>query len=387
MTSSVLATLEANGASLLLTLVPDPERRAPAMARAMGYAISHVGTDPPAALRDRFGALARSLASLGDAAAGEGDALPRIARACRAAIPGARLVVKRRFPSNQRAPQWPVTMRSGAPTEAGRGVWPFDAELAGLRIGRRTLLLREALTLAGAEADAAWLRSQGVATRVVASEDPLGSQRIYGAFDRATLDVAAARHADACRVHDGWADAARWMGEALGYPRCCVERFAAARKRDDVTMFLDLLPPLPHGPASPLSVWLDGALALVSHAPCSLECAATLDLAAAVLAEIERGSPGFEGRWRSLAARVHALDEAGRAFAIDASGDLGATGALRVIDAVELRPPAGADLSEIVAPAIALAGAELRLDRGILVAPSAPGWTAALVADHRGERA
>ena len=414
MKSSVIATLEVAGASVALAFVPDPE--APAMARALGYAISHVGTDPPDPIRRHFAALTRSLASLGDAPTPESDALPRIARACRSAIPGARLVVRRRFPADQRAPRWPATMRSGAPCAAGRDVWPFDAELAGLLIGRRKLLLRESLTLADAESDAAWLASHGVASRIVGganahrsasgarmasaggtpvpdaartastatSAEGLGSQRIYASLDPSILADAAAIHEDACRVHDGWAEAARWMGDALGYPACCVRTFARARKRDDVTMFLDLLPPLPHPPASPFTVWLDGALALISHAPCSLECEATLDLAAAVLAELDRASPGFSARWRALAARVHALGADGRMFALAAEGDLVATGTLRVLDAVEITPPLASDRSPLVTPVAPLQGATLHLDRGYLVAPTVPGWTAALVADHRG---
>jgi len=425
MKSSVIATLEVSGEGVALAFVPDPEARAPAMARALGYAITHVGTDPPESLRRHFSSLTRALATLGDAPAPESDALPRIARACRSAIPGARLVVRRRFPADQRAPRWPATLRSGAPRESGHGLWPYDAELAGLLIGRRKLLLRESLTLADAESDAAWLASHGVAARIVGaanarrsddsgripvgakeaepsirsgtsanaeeddaapppSADPGGTQRVYASLDRSILEDAAAIHQDACRVHDGWADAARWMGDALGYPRCCVETFSRARKRDDVTMFLDLLPPLPHPPAPPYSLWLDGALALISHAPCSLECPATLDLATSVLAELDRQTPGFASRWRSLAARVHAMTAEGRVFAIAAEGDLTKTGALRVLEAMEIRPPTSGDLSTILAPFEPLAGAALHLDRGYLTAPGLPDWTAALVADHRG---
>lgn len=419
----MIATLDVSGEGVALAFVPDPEARAPAMARALGYAITHVGTDPPESLRRHFSSLTRALASLGDAPAPESDALPRIARACRSAIPGARLIVRRRFPADQRAPLWPATLRSGAPREPGHDLWPYDAELAGLLIGRRKLLLRESLTLADAESDAAWLASHGVATRIVgtassrrsedsdrvpggakgaepattsdanAKEDDAapppsassgGTQRVYASLDRSILEDAPAIHQDACRVHDGWAGAARFMGDALGYPRCCVETFSRARKRDDVTMFLDLLPPLPHPPAPPYSLWLDGALALISHAPCSLECPATLDLATSVLAELDRQTPGFASRWRALAARVHAMTAEGRVFAIAAEGDLAKTGVLRVLEAVELRPPTSGDLSTILAPFEPLTGADLHLDRGYLTAPGFPDWTAALVADHRG---
>ena len=395
MRSSLTATLFALETSVDLTLVADPEGTRRAMARAHGYAISHLATELPEPIRRRVAEVVRALDTLGYAIVPEEEALPRIARALRAAIPGARLVVKRRFFADQRAPAWPASMRSGAPREDGGSVWPFDAELAGLLLGRRTLLLREGMTAARADADAAWLASHGVATRIVdaqesldskaigASHERVDSKRIYGAVDPRVLEVAAERHADACREHEGWADAARWMGRALGYPACCVESFVRARKRDDATMFLEGIPPLGHAPASPLTVWLDGALALVSHAPCSLGCAASIDLARAVLDAIEGRSPGFSMRWRALAARVHALTEDGRAFAIDAEGDLAREGTLRVRDAIELSPPKEGDRPDVVPARELPAGAELRVDRGWLIAPGT-GWTATFVADHRG---
>lgn len=384
---SVFATLRVGDAGVLIALVPDPGRRERAMAHALGYAISHLTAEPPEPIRRGLGALARTLGALGDEPTDERTALERIARACAAAIPGARLVAQRRLPPDQRAPRWPGTLRSGAPREEGGGIWPYDAELAGLLTGRRELLLRESLTQVQAEADARWLSDHGVIVRHVAPAGPDGSQRVFGALDAPILEEAAARHSAACREHDGWASAARWMGEVLGYPRCCVEAFLRVRRRDDVTLFVERLPPLPHLPAPPLSVWLDGALALVSHAPCSLRCAASEELAAALLAELDRRSPGFAGRWRALAARIHAVTADGRTFAIAAEGDLVAGGAVRVVDAVELVPPEEGDFSRVARPARALAGAELRVERGLLVAPSLHDWTATLVADHRGEDA
>ena len=384
MKSSVVATLMAGEARVDLALVPDPERRARAMAHALGYAISHLATEPPEPIRGRLGALRNALDALGDTETDEGAALPQIARACRAAIPGARMVIRRRFPADQRAPLWPASMRSGAPSEAGHGVWPYDAELAGLLLGRRRLLLREALAEARADADVTWLASHGVATLVVDAPDPGGSMRIYGSLDASMLEEAAAMHAAACREHDGWAQAALWMGDALGYPKCCAEVFARARKRDDVTMFLELLPPLPHAPASPLTVWLDGALALVSHAPCSLACVASVDLARAVLGELERKTVGFAAKWRALAERIHAVTADGRVFAIAAEGDLVTEGAVRVIDAIELVPLVKGSGAVVKGAEAIRPGDELRVERGWLVGPANSGWTGTFVADHRG---
>lgn len=379
---AVYAELRLGPDSALLALVPDPARVHRALAHALGYAISHLEDEPPEAIRRALGPLRERLEKLGGEESDERSALERIARTCAAAIPGARLAIVRRLPVDQRAPLPPVALRSGRPPAEGPGIWPFDAELAGLRVGRRRLLLRESMSAHAAERDAAWLTSQGVAVRRVEREArPL----LYAALDASSLEEAASRHADACREHAGWRDAVAWMGDALGYPRCCVEAFARVRRRDDVTLFAERLPPLPSPPASPLNVWLAGALALVSHGPCSLACAPTEALAAAVLAELDRATPGFAARWRALASRVHAVSADGRAFALAATGDLVRDGVLHVDDALELTSVAdGEDVARVAAPFPALAGAELRVERGVLVAPAAPDWVATLVADHRG---
>jgi hypothetical protein len=384
MKSTVFATLRVGDASVLIALVPDPEGRERAMTRALGYAISHLTIEPPEPIRRGLGALGRTLGALGDGETDERTALERIARACAAAIPGARLVAQRRLPVDQRAPRWPCALRSGAPSEEGHRIWPYDAELAGLLIGRRRLLLREALDPSLADADARWLAEHGVAVRRIGPEPTGGPQRIFGSLDAAFLEEAVAQHTAACSDLEGWAAAARWMGEALGYPRCCVDVFTRVRRRDDVTLFVERIPPLPHPPAPPLTVWLDGAIALVSHAPCSLGCAASRGLAAALLAELDRRSPGFAERWRTIAARLHAVTADGRTFALAAEGDLVTDGAARVRGAIELTPPEGRDLAGVVRPARELAGAELRVERGLLVAPAVDGWTATFVADHRG---
>lgn len=56
--------------------------------------------------------------------------------------------------------------------------------------------------------------------------------------------------------------------------------------------------------------------------PCGLGCAATRDLAAAVLAALDAATPGFAARWRDLAARVQVIDHRGRSLALTGAGDL-----------------------------------------------------------------
>jgi hypothetical protein len=386
MRCSVVATLSAGEARATWTLAPDPERKARAFAHALGWSVAHLDAQLPEPFRARASALQRALSALGDTPTDEPTALPRIARAMASAIPGAKLVVRRRLPIDQRAPRWPVTIRSGAPSDAGRGIWPYDAELGGLLLGRRRLILRESLSLALAERDAAWLASRGVLVRhgPTSVGDPIGPQRLFASMEPAILDEAPSRHAEACSADERFMGGARWMGAMLGYPSCCVERFVRVRARDDVTLFAELNPPLPHAPMSPLVGWLDGALALISYAPCSPTCGETRALAQALLDEIERRSEGFSDRWRALARRVHALTEDGRLLAFEAEGDLVNEGAIRVGHAVELTPPEGDDLSRLATARDDLEGKELRIERGFLVAPEVPGFMATIVADHRG---
>ena len=377
MEATLFTSLVMGETSVTLLLTPDPERRAPALAHALGFAISHLDEDLPELVRQRLGPLRDSFTALGDGATDERSALERLARSCRATIPGARLVLRRRVPVGQRAPHWPLALHSGAPSEAGSGIWPFDHELMALLLDRRRVVLREATSVERADADAAWLASHGLAVRRGAHH------RVFASMHEDRLEEAIERHERSRAKDEGFRDSARWMGEALGYPPCCVETFVRARTRDDVTLAAELLPALGCAPATPLTLWLDGALALISHAPCSLECEPTRELAAAVLGELERRTPGFEGRWTSRARRLHVLDPSGRCFALDADGDLGSDGRLWVRGALELSPPKGDDLSSVCLPAADLEG-EVRVERGWLVAPARPGWRGTLVADHRG---
>ncbi|MFN8641309.1 MAG: hypothetical protein U0802_06490 [Candidatus Binatia bacterium] len=66
----------------------------------------------------------------------------------------------------------------------------------------------------------------------------------------------------------------RWSA-LLGYPPCCAARFARVVGQNDSTLAWALLG-LPHPPASPLTQWLQPGLALLSHAPCDLGCAASV---------------------------------------------------------------------------------------------------------------
>lgn len=346
----VLLALEAAGGRLLLKLTQDTEGRAPALARGLGHTLAYLERPLPEALRGPVLDLGRAFGGLGGRPTPTGEAIAALERLARAG--GATVRVHRAVPVGFRAPHWPVSLRSGAP-RAG-SLWPYDAELAGFALGRRRLTLREGLDEARAAADAAWLERRGLVTRRVGAT-------LVGAADAATLDEAESLLPRVGARGEEGRDAERRLGGALGYPGCCVEAFVRLADRDDASLFAALLPAPPR-PLPARGVWLSGAVTLISHAPCAPDCAATLALAAAVLAELERRHPGFAARWEELARRVHVLDARGRCLALRLRDG-------RVVEATELVP---ADPPDVARPAPDVVGVALE---------ALPG-RAVLVADH-----
>jgi hypothetical protein len=109
------------------------------------------------------------------------------------------------------------------------------------------------------------------------------------AADEATL----AEVRDAQRGHrsgDG-GDPAAIMGALMGYPACCVRAFAAQADRGDNLQNERLT--LRRAPAATLHPLLNrlAHLRLVSHHPCSGDCAASVAVAEAVLARLAAMSP------------------------------------------------------------------------------------------------
>lgn len=367
-------------ARLLLRFRPD-DGKVKALAFAAGFGLAYLDASPPTSMRDRLGELAAAFVRAGEGRSGEDDAMRAVERAVVEVFPHAKTKVLRRVPVDQRVPRWPVSMRSGEPDPKRGRLWPFDAETTGMQIGTRKLMLREWLDEVDAQADARWLESHGLVVARLGDRPESGPVALLAAFDRATIDEARKAHRDASAPSDRWQDAARRMGELLGYPRCCVEAFVRVRLRDDLSMFADLLPPIGSAPSSPLAGWLVGATTSISHAPCAADCAPTLALARSVLDALDRGSPGFCGIWERLARRVHAIDVDGRCFALDVDDD-------RVVDAVELVPPARGDRSfdDVVRPTPRLKGATLRVVEHRLVADveGEERWSASLVCDQRG---
>jgi hypothetical protein len=332
------------GRAAILRVEEDRGQRA--LARAGGWALSYSG-ELPRALREvvlavgaRFGALREM-----------GDATARLREIAEAVAPGARLEVA--DGGMRRLPRWPSTLRTGiAPLEGGE-IWPFDAELAGLELDARRLIKRECFDAASAARDRAWLESHALPVREVAPGV------LFAARDARSLGDEIDRAEEG--VARGDADAAAWLGRALGYPECCIERFTSIAARDDASLVARLLPPVARSPASPLSQWLNQPLTIVSHVPCALDCAATLALGASLLERLDARTPGWAAAWERLARRIQIVDEEGRCLALDAEGDV-------VRSAIELRLPRGPEPKGIAHDVPELAGARVSSLRAFAIA-------------------
>lgn len=268
----------------LLRLERDPNHQRPALAHLDGWALSHFGPSTEAL---------RELSHL--LRAGQGEPLPRLLSV------GASLV--RVFVVEPKLPRWSEVHRIGEPAP----LLPFDPEVVGLRLGLRRIAKRDELDDATAKQVEAWWHSQGLRTRRV-------DHCVFGALEETHLDDAE-QWQRALATDE--VTASRALGQALGYPSCCVDAYVALGSNDDVALACQLLPwDMP--PASPLTLWLHAPLALISHAPCSLQCEPTQDLARQLLAGLEDRYPGFAKRWVDAAKRVHAFDAEGVAWSIGA---------------------------------------------------------------------
>jgi hypothetical protein len=319
-------TLGDGDAFAVLELIPDPDRQRRALVHAGGHAISHVGPLPPS-LRAAVLAVVRGFAE----ATPTRTSTAALAQALAARATGLTATVAARL-----APVvWPSWLRSGRPALRDRlDLWPFDGERAALALGRRRLLKRECFSDADEARDRQWLGDHGLTCARIGAVAADGRRTVLAATDRAAVEAYAAIER-AATDHDRAAIAA--LGEALGYPRCCVEAWLARGGHDDASVWTAAGDD--PTPRDPLALWLTPPLSLVSHVPCRPTCAATIELAAAVLAWLDDDVPGFAAAWRALAARQQVVDADGVAWAVTGAGDL--TTGLTVDDAVGFPPPRG----------------------------------------------
>ncbi len=236
-------------------------------------------------------------------------------------------------------PKWPAWLRSGAPRQGA--VSPADPELTALALGLRKLIKRECVDEADAAIAQTWLAEAGLELTRIDSPAPDGQIVILAAgeervlADGRDLEMAARRRS---------AGAETALGELLGYPNCCVDRFVSLEVQDDDALLAALLPREPlAAPAETL--WLVGPLSLVSHAPCSLDCEATRLLGRRLLSALGRAHPGFEPAWRELAARVHVMMKDGTAYSLRVRDQ-------RIAEAVHWSVPERGEAPNCDAPAL-----------------------------------
>jgi hypothetical protein len=268
----------------------------------------------------------------------------------------------------------------------GIAVRPWDVELTALTAGLRRIVKLDGVPPELVESLRHIAAQRGLGVEVVTPQGAVaeathsaGSVTLLVARDASALVEARGLEA-LLLLHGGpGAKAATLqMGELLGYPRCCVERFARIAEQNDTTLAWALLPGVPHTPAPPLTQWLQPGLWLLSHLPCDLHCAASIVLAERLLEALEATQPGFTARWRSLTARLQVVDHRGNrlALAVDGPLEAGAT-----ITAADVLVSGGAD-PDATTRAQRLVGRTVCPDSGGLVITDG-NWHAPYVADHR----
>jgi hypothetical protein len=369
--SSPLLLRVTSGDAVVLRLDHDPGRTRRALARAGEWTLAYTDRSLAASLRDAVLAIGQAFGRTQPSSGPE--ALALLERLVATHLPGATTEVA--AATLDTFPRWSGAIRSAAAKPGA--CWPFDAELVGLRRGARRLIKRDGLTVDDVQATLDWFASHGVLTRVAIEAD--GRRVVFAAHDGHVLDAAIEAEA-ALAAHDAHSDeAAGWLGEALGYPACCVARFLGLASRDDAALAQALLPALPAPPASPLTMWLHPPLSLHSHAACSLACAATQALGQATLAALAAERPGFADWWWARARRLHVVDREGRCFALAGAGEL-AEGIV-ITDAHESDPRA-----EPLVPRTELVGAVARVrERRVVIEVNGREHVAELAADHRGD--
>ena len=271
----------------------------------------------------------------------------------------------------------------------GISVRPWDIELTALAAALRTIVKLDRVPPELVESLRQTAAQRGLWVEVVAPQggvaegtDPAGSVTLV--VGREASALAQARDLEALLLGRGDVPGARTatreMGALLGYPPCCVDRFARVAEQNDTTLAWALLPGVPHAPAPPLTQWLQPGLALLSHAPCDLHCAPSIALGERLLQAVEATQPGFATRWRSLAARLQVVDRHGThmALAVDGRRETGAT-----VTAADLLASGSCD-PDSETRARRLVGRIVATDSGGLMVAE-DDWYAPYVADHRGE--
>ena len=204
-----------------------------------------------------------------------------------------------------------------APTGPEARTAGFNPEVDLVAAGARRACLKEGVPAASAEGLVRAYRAMGLAAEVVVRHGLAAAVDVHEPGDAFAIVAVAADEAalaevrDAQRGHrsgDGGNPAAI-MGALMGYPACCVRAFAAQADRGDNLQNERMT--LRRAPGATLHPLLNrlAHLRLVSHHPCSADCAASVAVAEAVLARLAAISPeAAEGVRAALADAVLLLD-------------------------------------------------------------------------------
>jgi hypothetical protein len=381
----VVATREATGLRMRLAPVRDPGERVAALNRNLGIVpLESLSAGDLGALPEVYHVFRRL--DLPGGSGGDGAAeLAAAFAAWQEALAPARIHLRCERPALCAVPlppsDWHGELR-------GISARPWDVELTALAAGLRSIVKLDRVPPAMIEtlrqtASQRRLAAEVVTPRARAGEAAERGDSVTVLMAREGSSLVKACELEASLLAHGTtsesSDASARMGALLGYPGCCVERFARIAEQNDTTLAWALLPGAPHPPASPLTQWLQPGLALLSHAPCDLHCAASIALGERLLDTLEATEPGFAARWRSVTARVQVVDHRSNRLALAAEGalDTGAT-----ITAADVLSASGTD-PDATSRAHLLVGQRVRTDAGGLVV-SDGSWHAAYVADHRG---
>ncbi|MCC6848796.1 MAG: hypothetical protein IT294_09865 [Deltaproteobacteria bacterium] len=384
--TQLFVVVERASARMRMRLVPvqDDGEHPPAVNRGMGIVpLEALGERDDRALTEVYHAFRRL--ELPDAACG--NVPDRLANAFSAwrdalALSGIDLRLERRALYGMALPH--TDWRGSS---SGISARPWDVELTALAAGLRTIVKLDGVPAELVETLRALVEQRGLRVEVVAqhtaagSEDPSRSVTLLVARDGSTLGEARELEALllAPRGAAGVTAATIRMGALLGYPPCCTDRFTRVAAQNDTTLAWALLPGVPHPPASPATQWLHPALALLSHSPCDLHCAASVALGERLVDEIEATQPSFAAAWRSLTARVQVIDHRGDRLALTVDGSLESGATITAADIVA----SGRSDPHVTATAEMLVGRTVRSDTGGLTIAGG-GWHAPYVADHRG---
>ncbi|MEO7097684.1 MAG: radical SAM protein, partial [Polyangiales bacterium] len=166
-----------------------------------------------------------------------------------------------------------------------------DREIVQLHAGLRSVIKTERPDVTTAELSAATAIASGLVARVFA--DPRSSRAIaFVGRDQAAVDEAMDLEPRLITSFRERLPLVLRMGELLGYPACCVERFAKSPEQTDGALVSELAQQQ-RGPLPSELNWAAADIRLFSHFPCSPTCQRTADLGKKTLDAVAKDRPDY----------------------------------------------------------------------------------------------